>query len=70
MTLLFWMVHLCYQLPMHKSLPKKCAEAVLVLSAGETEKEGIIKAKEALGSAQVFIIGAEVNYFELDRDHY
>ena len=51
-------------------LSNKCAGTVLVLSANETEKEGIVKAKEALVSAQAKIIGVVLNNFELDRDDY
>ncbi len=45
-------------------LSNKCEGTVLVLSAGETEKDGIVKAKEALVSSQANIIGAVLNNFE------
>jgi len=51
-------------------LSNKCDGTILVLSAGETEKEGIVKAKEALVSSQANIIGAVLNNFVMDKDHY
>jgi Mrp family chromosome partitioning ATPase len=40
------------------------------MSAGETEKEGIVKAKDALVSSQANIIGTVLNNFKLEKDHY
>lgn len=51
-------------------LSNVCDGTVLVMSAGDTEKEGILKAKEALVSSQAKIIGAVLNNYELDRDNY
>ena len=51
-------------------LSNKCDGTVLVLSSGQTEKEGIIKTKEALVASQANIIGAVLNNFVLDKDHY
>lgn len=51
-------------------LSNKCEGTVLVLSAGQTEKEGIVKAKEALVSSQANLIGAVLNNYTLDKDHY
>ncbi len=51
-------------------LSNKCEGTILVMSAGETEKEGIIKAKDALVSSQANIIGTVLNNFKLDKDHY
>jgi capsular exopolysaccharide synthesis family protein len=51
-------------------MSNKCDGTVLVLSSGETEKESIVKAKEALVSSQAKILGAVLNNFELDKDHY
>ena len=51
-------------------LSNKCDGTVLVLSAGQTEKEGIIKTKEALVASQANIIGAVLNNYVLDKDHY
>lgn len=51
-------------------LSNKCEGTILVLSAGQTEKESILKAKEALVSAQATILGTVLNNFELGKDHY
>lgn len=51
-------------------LSNKCEGTVLVMSAGQTEKENIVKAKEALVSSQANIIGAVLNNFTLEKDHY
>jgi len=50
-------------------LSNKCDGTILVMSAGQTEKEGVVKAKEALVASQANIIGAVINNFELDKDH-
>lgn len=51
-------------------LSNVCDGTVLVMSSGETEKDGILKAKEALVSSQANIIGAVLNNYELDKDNY
>ena len=51
-------------------LSNKCEGSVLVMSAGQTEKENIVKAKEALVSSQANIIGTVLNNFTLEKDHY
>ncbi|MCZ2257294.1 CpsD/CapB family tyrosine-protein kinase [Sporosarcina sp. G11-34] len=51
-------------------LSNKCEGTVLVISSGDTEKAGVVKAKEALVSSQANIIGAVLNNFEMDKDHY
>ncbi|MCZ2258641.1 CpsD/CapB family tyrosine-protein kinase [Sporosarcina sp. G11-34] len=51
-------------------LSNKCDGTILVLSSGQTEKEGVIKTKEALVASQANIIGAVLNNFVLDKDHY
>ncbi|MBO0589166.1 CpsD/CapB family tyrosine-protein kinase [Sporosarcina sp. E16_8] len=51
-------------------LSNKCEGTILVMSAGETEKEAIVKAKDALVSSQANIIGTVLNNFKLDKDHY
>lgn len=51
-------------------LSNKCDGTILVLSAGETEKEGLVKAKEALASSQANLIGVVLNNFELQKGHY
>ena len=51
-------------------LSNKCEGTILVMRAGVTEKESIVKTKEALVSSQANIIGAVLNNFVLDKDHY
>ena len=51
-------------------LANKCEGTILVLSAGQTEKDGVVKAKDALVSAQANILGTVLNNFKLDKDHY
>ena len=51
-------------------LSNKCDGTVLVLSSAQTEKAAIIKAKEALLASQANILGAVLNNFVLDKDHY
>lgn len=46
-----------------------CEGTILVLSAGQTEKESIVKAKEALDVAKANILGVVLNNFELSKDH-
>lgn len=50
-------------------LANKAEGTILVLSAGQTEKENIAKAKEALEAAQANILGAVLNNFELGKEH-
>ncbi|MFJ8064775.1 CpsD/CapB family tyrosine-protein kinase [Psychrobacillus sp. NPDC096426] len=51
-------------------LSNKCEGTILVMNTGETEKGGVIKAKEALVSSQANIIGVVLNNFQLQKDHY
>jgi len=51
-------------------LANKCEGTILVISANETEKESILKAKEALVASQATIIGTVLNNYILDKDHY
>ena len=51
-------------------MSNKSEGTILVLSASETEKEGIVKTKEALEASQANIIGTVLNNFKLDKDHY
>lgn len=51
-------------------LSNKCDGTILVLSAGETEKDNALKAKEALLSSQANILGAVLNNFAMPKDHY
>lgn len=51
-------------------LSNKCDGTILVLNTGETEKDGLLKAKEALVSSKANIIGVVLNNFQLQKDHY
>ncbi len=53
-------------------LSNKCDGSILVLSAGQTEKDNILKAKEALISSQATIVGTVLNNYTLDQnqDYY
>jgi len=51
-------------------LSNKSDGTILVMSSGQTEKENILKAKDALVSSQGNIIGAVLNNFELSNDNY
>lgn len=51
-------------------LSNKSEGTILVMSAGETEKESIVKAKDVLVSSQANIIGTVLNNFTLEKDHY
>lgn len=51
-------------------LANKVDGTLLVVNTGVTEKENIEKAKDQLENAQARILGAVMNNFELDKDHY
>jgi capsular exopolysaccharide synthesis family protein len=52
-------------------LANKCEGTILVVNAGNTEKEMATKAKEAILASNSRIIGAVLNNFELPKDsHY
>lgn len=51
-------------------LSHKCDGTVLVLNAGKTEKDNVLKAKEALLSSQAKILGTVLNNFAMQKDHY
>lgn len=51
-------------------LSNKCDGTVLVISVGEAEKEGVLKAKEALEKSKGNILGVILNNYILERDHY
>lgn len=51
-------------------MANKVDGTILVVNTGETEKENIEKAKDLLGNAQARILGAVMNNFEVDKDHY
>ncbi|MFC5589116.1 CpsD/CapB family tyrosine-protein kinase [Sporosarcina soli] len=51
-------------------LSNKCDGTILVINSGTTEKNSVVKAKEALESADANIIGTLLNNFILEKDHY
>ena len=51
-------------------LSNKADGTILVLNAGMTEKENIVKAKEALVSSQANVLGVILNNYTLHKDHY
>jgi len=51
-------------------LSNKCDGTILVVSAGTSEKESVIKAKEALLSSKATIIGVILNNLELENENY
>ncbi|WP_213422560.1 CpsD/CapB family tyrosine-protein kinase [Bhargavaea massiliensis] len=51
-------------------LANKVDGTLLVVNTGVTEKDNVDKAKELLGKAQARILGAVMNNFKLDNDHY
>ncbi|PIC64052.1 capsular biosynthesis protein [Sporosarcina sp. P13] len=51
-------------------LSNKAEGTILVLNAGKTEKDSVLKAKEALVSSQANILGTVFNNFVLHKDHY
>jgi len=51
-------------------LSNKCEGTVLVVSAGETEKESASKAKDLLLSSKANIIGTVLNNFTLGKEHH
>ncbi|MEK3973966.1 CpsD/CapB family tyrosine-protein kinase [Psychrobacillus sp. FSL K6-2684] len=51
-------------------LSNLCDGTVIVLSAGKTEKDALLKAKEALISSKANILGAVLNNYVLQKDHY
>lgn len=51
-------------------LSNKCDGTILVVSSGKTEKRSIVKAKEVLQASKARIIGAILNNFKLEKNHY
>lgn len=51
-------------------LSEKCDGTILVVSSGITEKENLVKAKEVLTNSKAHVIGAILNNFKLEKDHY
>lgn len=51
-------------------LAHRCDGTILVLHANKTEKSSVVKAKESLVSSQANIIGAVLNNYVMEKDHY
>ena len=51
-------------------LANKCDGTILVVNSGKAEKDGVIKAKEALVASQANILGVVLNNYVLEKDHY
>lgn len=51
-------------------LSNKCEGTILVINSGQAEKERVLKAKEVLVASKANILGAVLNNFVLDKDHY
>ena len=51
-------------------LANKCEGTILVVNSGKAEKDGVIKAKEALVASQANILGVVLNNYVLEKDHY
>ncbi|EIM05704.1 tyrosine-protein kinase [Planococcus antarcticus DSM 14505] len=51
-------------------LANKCEGTILVVSAGNTEKDMALKAKEAIESSNSRLIGAVLNNYALAKDNY
>lgn len=51
-------------------LSNKCDGTVLVMSAGKTEKESVVKAKEALLSSKATMLGVVLNNFKFENENY
>ncbi|MDN7241581.1 CpsD/CapB family tyrosine-protein kinase [Planococcus sp. N028] len=55
-----------------KILANKCDGTVLVVNTGKTEKEKVIKARDALTTSKAFIIGTVLNNYQVSKkdDYY
>lgn len=51
-------------------LSNRCDGTILVINSGTTEKDAVVKAKEALVSSKANILGTLLNNFILEKDHY
>lgn len=51
-------------------LANKCDGTVLVISAGKTDKNSVLKTKELLLASKAKILGTVLNNFKLEKDHY
>lgn len=51
-------------------LAEKCEGTILVIRAGTTEKKNLRKAKEVLNNSKATVIGAILNHYKLEKNHY
>ena len=51
-------------------LANKCQGTILVVNSGTAEKDGVLKAKEALVASKANILGVVLNNYVLEKDHY
>ena len=51
-------------------LSNKCEGTLLIINSGDAEKENVIKAKEMLLTSKANVIGAILNNYKIDKDHY
>lgn len=53
-----------------KILANKCDATVLVVNTGKSEKESIVKARDALVTSKAFIMGVVMNNYQVAKDNY
>ena len=51
-------------------LANKSEGTILVISAGSSDKNSVLKAKELLSASKAKIIGTVLNNYKLEKDHY
>lgn len=51
-------------------LANKCDGTIVVVSAGKTEKNNVIRAKELLETSKANILGVILNNYQLEKSHY
>lgn len=53
-----------------KILANKCDATVLVVNTGKSEKESVVKARDALVTSKAFIMGVVMNNYQVTKDNY
>ncbi|WP_445682997.1 CpsD/CapB family tyrosine-protein kinase [Solibacillus sp. FSL K6-4121] len=51
-------------------LSNKCEGTLLIINSGDAEKDNVIKAKDMLLASKANVIGAILNNYRIDKDHY
>lgn len=51
-------------------LSNKCEGTILVINSGVAEKDNVVKAKEMLVASKANMIGAVLNNYKIEKDHY